>query len=101
VQSVKQYALCGEKVSLHVTSQPREITFFSNVLSSACIPVSAKQNIPSLPACWGEWHLADIWLDVPEPAPIKPQNPFSKGLATLPAAQTPQSPPPGAAGVHP
>jgi hypothetical protein len=98
VQSLKQYAFCGENVSLHVTSQPREITFFSNVLSSSCILVSAKQNIPPLPARWGEWHLADIWLDVPESAPIKPESPFSKGLATLPPEQ---SPPPGAAGVHP
>ncbi|HXY25821.1 MAG TPA: ABC transporter substrate-binding protein [Candidatus Acidoferrum sp.] len=22
-----------------------------------------------MPARWGEWHLADVWLDVPEPAP--------------------------------
>jgi hypothetical protein len=101
VQSVKQYALCGEKVSLHVTSQAREITFFSNVLSSSCILVSAKQNIPSLPARWGEWHLADIWLDVPESAPSKPESPFSKGLATLPPEQLPQTPLPGVAGVHP
>src|SRR4029077_3285723 len=46
-QSVKQYALCGERASLHVTSQPREITLFLSVLSSFCVPVSAKQNIPS------------------------------------------------------
>jgi hypothetical protein len=34
-------------VSLHVTSQPREIALFLSVLSSFCVPVSAKQNIPS------------------------------------------------------
>jgi len=21
-----------------------------------------------MPAQWGEWHLADVWLDVPEPS---------------------------------
>jgi peptide/nickel transport system substrate-binding protein len=33
-----------------------------------------------MPARWGEWHLADVWLDLPEPAPAQPGN--SNGMAT-------------------
>lgn len=28
-----------------------------------------------LPARWGEWHLADVWLDLPEAAPLAAANP--------------------------
>ena len=28
-----------------------------------------------MPARWGEWHLADVWLDLPEPVPAQPGNP--------------------------
>jgi peptide/nickel transport system substrate-binding protein len=41
-----------------------------------------------MPASWGEWHLADVWLDLPEPVPAQPVN--SNG------AETP-APPPAAA----
>jgi len=41
-----------------------------------------------MPASWGEWHLADVWLDLPEPVPAQPGN--SNG------AETP-APPPAAA----
>ena len=41
-----------------------------------------------VPARWGEWHLADVWLDLPEAAPAPPGN--SNGMET-PATQT--SPP--------
>jgi peptide/nickel transport system substrate-binding protein len=36
-----------------------------------------------MPARWGEWHLADVWLDLPEPIPAQPGN--SNGTET-PAA---------------
>jgi ABC-type transport system substrate-binding protein len=39
-----------------------------------------------MPARWGEWHLADVWLDLPEPSPAQPGN--SNDAAT-PAAQPP------------
>jgi hypothetical protein len=39
-----------------------------------------------MPARWGEWHLADVWLDLPESSPAQPGN--SSGAAT-PAAQSP------------
>jgi len=42
-----------------------------------------------MPARWGEWHLADVWLETPEPAAADSSN------AANPAAQT--SPPPRAA----
>jgi len=37
-----------------------------------------------MPARWGEWHLADVWLDLPEPSPALPGN--SNGT-TSPVAQ--------------
>jgi peptide/nickel transport system substrate-binding protein len=39
-----------------------------------------------MPARWGEWHLADVWLDLPEPRAAQPGD--SNGAAT-PAAQPP------------
>jgi ABC-type transport system substrate-binding protein len=30
-----------------------------------------------LPARWGEWHLADVWLDLPEPAPSAANSPVT------------------------
>jgi hypothetical protein len=38
-----------------------------------------------MPARWGEWHLADVWLDLPEPANAQPGN--TNGT------QTPATPP--------
>ena len=38
-----------------------------------------------MPARWGEWHLADVWLDLPEQVPAPPGN--SNG------AETPATPP--------
>src|SRR5712692_6895856 len=37
-----------------------------------------------MPAQWGEWHLADVWLDLSEPSSAQPSN--SNGAAT-PATQ--------------
>jgi ABC-type transport system substrate-binding protein len=40
-----------------------------------------------MPARWGEWHLADVWLDLPESAPALPGNPNgAETPATLPVA---------------
>jgi hypothetical protein len=27
-----------------------------------------------MPAHWGEWHLADVWLELPEPAAADSSN---------------------------
>ena len=34
-----------------------------------------------MPARWGEWHLADVWLDTPESAATPPSNAASSALA--------------------
>ena len=43
-----------------------------------------------MPARWGEWHLADVWLDLTEPSLVQPGN--SSSTAT-PAAQRLAVPP--------
>jgi peptide/nickel transport system substrate-binding protein len=43
-----------------------------------------------MPALWGEWHLADVWLDLPEPSAAQPGD--SNGAA-IPAAQPPAASP--------
>ena len=45
-----------------------------------------------MPAQWGEWHLADVWLDRSEPGATQPAD--SNGAA-VPATQ-PGAAPPGA-----
>jgi len=45
-----------------------------------------------MPARWGEWHLADVWLDLPEPATAQPGN--TNG--TEPPANPPATTSPGA-----
>ena len=48
--------------------------------------IGLSQNVrDSMPARWGEWHLADVWLDLPEPRPAQPGN--SNATAT-PVAQS-------------
>ena len=47
-----------------------------------------------MPARWGEWHLADVWLDLPESSAAQPAN--SNGTATpatSPAAASPGAKP--------
>jgi len=40
-----------------------------------------------MPARWGEWHLADVWLDLPEPASPQPSDSQSlRGPSTSPSA---------------
>ena len=34
-----------------------------------------------MPARWGEWHLADVWLDTPESAATQPSNATTSALA--------------------
>ena len=43
-----------------------------------------------MPTLWGEWHLADVWLDLPEPSAAQLGD--SNGAAT-PAAQPPAASP--------
>jgi hypothetical protein len=57
------------------------------VLPLVALPeyIGLSQNVRDwMPARWGEWHLADVWLDLPETRPAQPGNP--NGTAT-PAAQ--------------
>ena len=47
-----------------------------------------------MPARWGEWHLADVWLDLPEQVPPQPGNPNgAETPATSPAAASPGAKP--------
>ena len=47
-----------------------------------------------MPARWGEWHLADVWLDLPEPSPAQPANSNSTAApATQPAPASPGAKP--------
>ena len=47
------------------------------VLPLVALPeyVGVGQNVRDwMPARWGEWHLADVWLDLPEPAQAQAGN---------------------------
>jgi hypothetical protein len=46
-----------------------------------------------MPARWGEWRLADVWLELPEPSAAQPGNPN--------ATATPATRPPAASGAKP
>jgi peptide/nickel transport system substrate-binding protein len=46
-----------------------------------------------MPAHWGEWHLADVWLDLPEPAPADSLN---IGNTAAPSSPQPRATAPGA-----
>ena len=47
-----------------------------------------------MPARWGEWHLADVWLELPEPVPAQPGNANgTETPATPPAAASPGAKP--------
>jgi len=64
-----------------------------HVLPLVALPeyIGLSQNVRDwMPARWGEWHLDDVWLDVPEPRPALPGN--SNAPAT-PVAQPPAASP--------
>jgi ABC-type transport system substrate-binding protein len=42
-----------------------------------------------MPARWGEWQLAGVWLDLPEPGPAQPGNANGTEAPTRPAAAFP------------
>jgi ABC-type transport system substrate-binding protein len=42
-----------------------------------------------MPARWGEWHLADVWLDVPEPAFAQPADSHTMGIPVTPPRASP------------
>jgi peptide/nickel transport system substrate-binding protein len=46
-----------------------------------------------MPAPWGEWHLADVWLDLSEPAVADSSNP---AITTAPSPPQPRATAPGA-----
>jgi peptide/nickel transport system substrate-binding protein len=46
-----------------------------------------------MPARWGEWHLADVWLELPEPAAADSSNP---GNSAAPSSPQPRAAAPGA-----
>jgi hypothetical protein len=47
-----------------------------------------------MPARWGEWHLADVWLDHSEQVPVQPGNPNgAEAPSTQPAAAPPGAKP--------
>jgi Bacterial extracellular solute-binding proteins, family 5 Middle len=46
-----------------------------------------------MPARWGEWHLADVWLETPEPAPADALN---SGNSAAPVSLQPRAAAPGA-----
>ena len=47
--------------------------------------IGLSQNVRDwMPAPWGQWHLAEVWLDLPEPGSAQPGK--SKATAT-PVAQ--------------
>jgi peptide/nickel transport system substrate-binding protein len=48
-----------------------------------------------MPARWGEWHLADVWLETPEPAAADSSN------TPNPASQTSPQPRPATPGAKP
>jgi ABC-type transport system substrate-binding protein len=59
-----------------------------HVLPLVALPeyVGLSQKVRDwMPARWGEWHLADVWLDLPEQVPAPPGNPNG--------AETPSTPP--------
>jgi MarR-like DNA-binding transcriptional regulator SgrR of sgrS sRNA len=67
------------------------------VLPLVALPeyVGVGQNVRDwMPARWGEWHLADVWLDLPEPAQAQAGNSNAAGSpANPPAAASPGAKP--------
>ena len=57
--------------------------------------VGLGQNVRDwMPARWGEWHLADVWLDLPEPAQAQAANSNAAGSpANPPVAAVPGAKP--------
>jgi hypothetical protein len=68
-----------------------------HVLPLVALPeyVGLGQNVRDwMPARWGEWHLADVWLDSPEPAQAQVGNSNATGSpANPPAAALPGAKP--------
>jgi ABC-type transport system substrate-binding protein len=55
--------------------------------------VGLGQNVRDwMPARWGEWHLADVWLDLPSQNPAQPETPNSTAIPV----RTEPAPLPGA-----
>jgi len=62
------------------------------VLPLVALPeyVGLGQNVRDwMPARWGEWHLADVWLDLPAPVPAQADTSNSVGTPLHPAPAVP------------
>jgi hypothetical protein len=71
-------------------ARERKLLEERHVLPLVTMPeyVGLGQNVRDwMPARWGEWHLADVWLDVPESASGQPADSRTMGI--------PVTPPPG------
>jgi hypothetical protein len=71
-------------------ARERKLLEGRRVLPLVTLPeyVGLSSNVRDwMPAPWGEWHLADVWLDVPEPGSTQPADSHNMGM--------PITPPPG------
>ncbi len=63
-------------------SREKKLLEERRVLPLVALPeyVGLGQNVRDwIPARWGEWHLADVWLDLPEPAQAQAGNANAAG----------------------
>jgi peptide/nickel transport system substrate-binding protein len=78
-------------------AREKELLEERRVLPLVALPeyVGLGQKIRDwMPARWGEWHLADVWLDLPAPATAQPGNPGgTETPASPPAAASPGAKP--------
>jgi hypothetical protein len=74
-------------------AREKELLEERRVLPLVALPeyIGLSQKVRDwMPTRWGEWHPADVWLDLPEPSAAQPGD--SNGAAT-PAAQPPAASP--------
>jgi peptide/nickel transport system substrate-binding protein len=78
-------------------AREKELLEERRVLPLVALPeyVGLGQKIRDwIPARWGEWHLADVWLDLPVPVTAQPGNPGgTETPASPPAAASPGAKP--------
>jgi MarR-like DNA-binding transcriptional regulator SgrR of sgrS sRNA len=78
-------------------ARERKLLEERRVLPLVALPgyVGLSQKVRDwMPARWGEWHLADVWLDLPEPATAQPGNANGTEIpAPPPAAASPGAKP--------
>jgi len=72
-------------------SREKKLLEERRVLPLVALPeyVGLGQNVRDwMPARWGEWHLADVWLDLPEPPQAQAGNSNATGSPANPPAAT-------------